>query len=76
MRAVRQTPMAYFLLLMLCGSTPVSLGADTTPRYYTLGDFQRVEKIDAHVHGVADRFMAQAIQDNFLILTINVDDSD
>jgi predicted TIM-barrel fold metal-dependent hydrolase len=43
--------------------------------YYSLSDFQRVEKIDAHVHihGAADRFMAQAIHDNFRILTINVD---
>jgi predicted TIM-barrel fold metal-dependent hydrolase len=45
------------------------------PRYYSLSDFARVGKIDAHVHvhGVADRFMAQAIHDNFRILTINVD---
>jgi predicted TIM-barrel fold metal-dependent hydrolase len=47
----------------------------TSARYYSLADFERVEKIDAHVHihGAADRFMAQAIQDNFRILTINVD---
>jgi predicted TIM-barrel fold metal-dependent hydrolase len=43
--------------------------------YYSAADFRRVEKIDAHVHihGAADRFMAQAIRDNFRILTINVD---
>ena len=43
--------------------------------HYTLEDFPHVEKIDAHVHvhGVAGRFMAQAIADNFRILTINVD---
>jgi predicted TIM-barrel fold metal-dependent hydrolase len=43
--------------------------------YYSLADFPRVEKIDAHVHihGNADGFMAQAIHDNFRILTINVD---
>jgi predicted TIM-barrel fold metal-dependent hydrolase len=43
--------------------------------YYSLADFRRVEKIDAHVHihGTADRFMMQAIHDNFRILTINVD---
>ncbi len=40
-----------------------------------MADFARVEKIDAHlhVHGRADAFMAQAIADNFRILTINVD---
>ncbi|HEY5103312.1 MAG TPA: hypothetical protein VII70_11065 [Steroidobacteraceae bacterium] len=44
-------------------------------RYYSAADFPLVEKIDAHmhIHGVADRFMAQAIHDNFRILTINVD---
>jgi hypothetical protein len=49
--------------------------APTVAGYYTMADFERVEKIDAHVHlhGRADRFMAQAIADNFRILTINVD---
>jgi predicted TIM-barrel fold metal-dependent hydrolase len=44
-------------------------------RYYSASDFQRVEKIDAHmhVHGPADRLMAQAIEDHFGILAINVD---
>jgi predicted TIM-barrel fold metal-dependent hydrolase len=44
-------------------------------RYYSRADFRRVEKIDAHmhIHGIADRFMAQAVHDNFRILTINVD---
>src|SRR6266516_912327 len=44
-------------------------------RYYSLADFNRAEKIDAHVHvhGQAAAFMAQAIRDNFSILTINVD---
>jgi predicted TIM-barrel fold metal-dependent hydrolase len=47
-------------------------------RYYLLGDFPHVEKIDAHVHvyGVADHFMAQALADRFRILDINVDDAD
>jgi len=50
-------------------------GASADARYYSLADFDRVEKIDAHVHihGQAAAFMAQAIQDNFRILTINVD---
>ena len=41
-------------------------------------DFRHVEKIDAHmhVHGRADRLMAQAIADHFRILTINVDAPD
>jgi predicted TIM-barrel fold metal-dependent hydrolase len=53
------------------GSVEGAAGAS----YYSLPDFQQVGKIDAHVHihGSADRFMAQAIHDNFRILTINVD---
>ena len=47
----------------------------TADHYYTRADFSRIEKIDAHVHvhGVADRFMEQAIRDSFSILTINTD---
>jgi predicted TIM-barrel fold metal-dependent hydrolase len=43
--------------------------------FYFAADFDRVEKIDAHVHlhGPAEKFMAQAIHDHFRILTINVD---
>jgi predicted TIM-barrel fold metal-dependent hydrolase len=45
---------------------------------YSMADFPRVDKIDAHmhVHGPADRLMAQAIRDDFRLLTINVDDAD
>ena len=48
---------------------------ESTERHYRLEDFSRVAKIDAHmhVHGVADRLMAQAAADNFRILTIDVD---
>jgi hypothetical protein len=43
--------------------------------HYSLEDFQRVDKIDAHlhIHGAAEQFMAQAISDGFRVLTINVD---
>jgi len=63
------------LLELWCWCRAASADSATGSHYYSLADFQRVEKIDAHVHihGAADRFMAQAIQDNFRILTINVD---
>jgi predicted TIM-barrel fold metal-dependent hydrolase len=50
-------------------------GAPAQSNFYEAEDFERVEKIDAHVHlhGPADQFMAQAIADHFRILTINVD---
>ncbi|MBV8497245.1 MAG: amidohydrolase family protein [Gammaproteobacteria bacterium] len=65
-------------LLAAWGAARPSAGAETQaaePRFYTRGDFAQVEKIDAHVHvhGRADRFMAQAIADRFRILTIDVD---
>ncbi len=63
-----------FLSLLLVSAFG-SLAYGAAPAYYALGDFESVDKIDAHVHlhGVADRFMAQAMRDNFRILTINVD---
>jgi predicted TIM-barrel fold metal-dependent hydrolase len=59
------------------GATAAPLG-NSAPHYYTLADFQRVEKIDAHMHvsGRADRLIARAIADHFRILTINVDAPD
>ena len=71
------------VLLVLCGAAAASDAAapaagTSAARYYTLADFQHVDKIDAHVHvhGRAERFMAQAIADGFRILTINVDSPD
>jgi predicted TIM-barrel fold metal-dependent hydrolase len=72
---------ALFLLLVLSRAAAAGTAAEpaagptTAVRYYTKADFLRVEKIDAHVHvhGRAERFMAQALADNFRILTINVD---
>jgi predicted TIM-barrel fold metal-dependent hydrolase len=55
----------------VCCGAPVL----ASERFYTAEDFSRVEKIDAHVHlhGAADKFMAQGILDRFRVLTINVD---
>jgi len=78
-----QRAAALSLLLVLAraaaagGAAEPAVGTNAAS-YYTLADFQRVAKIDAHVHvhGRADRFMAQAIADGFRILTINVDSPD
>ena len=64
------------LVLSLLSFTALPAGsALAAPASYTLADFASVEKIDAHVHihGPADKFMAQVARDNFRILTINVD---
>jgi predicted TIM-barrel fold metal-dependent hydrolase len=49
--------------------------AAAADEHYTMADFERVQKIDAHLHlhGPADRFMARAAADGFRVLTINVD---
>jgi predicted TIM-barrel fold metal-dependent hydrolase len=65
-----------FAWCSFCLVAPLQLqAAETQASYYALGDFAHVPKIDAHmhIHGPADRFMAQAIADDFDILVINVD---
>jgi len=58
-------------LSLLCAT--LALASPTAT--YAPADFDRVEKIDAHVHlnGPADAFIEQAIHDHFRLLTINVD---
>ena len=61
--------------LLLLGIAVQGSAAQGAAAYYTLSDFARVEKIDAHVHvhGAGERFMAQAEADGFRVLTIDVD---
>src|ERR1700681_195911 len=74
---VRRLTLSLLALLGPWGGCAWAASADGAvgSLYYSFSDFQRVEKIDAHVHihGTAERFMAQAIHDNFRLLTINVD---
>ncbi len=46
--------------------------------YYTLNDFRTIKKVDSHVHINSENgiFENQAIKDNFILLTLNVDHSD
>jgi hypothetical protein len=46
--------------------------------FYSKDDYQAVLKIDSHAHIDTDKgfFEAQAVKDNFILLTINVDHSD
>ncbi len=61
-------------------AAPAAVPAPTSDalRFYRASDFDRIDKIDAHVHihGSAERFMALAMRDRVRILTINVDYSD
>jgi len=82
--ATRRSP----ALFALCAAAQFALTANAAPqaaapaddnssrvRYYSMSDFARIEKIDAHmhVHGPADHLMVQVIADHFRILTIDVD---
>ena len=48
-------------------------GCDT--EFYSMGDFQKVKKIDTHIHlnSFDTSLVVQARQDNFFLLTVNVD---
>ena len=61
-------------LAFIC-SPCLALAGDAAVSTYGTSDFARVEKIDAHMHlhGPAERVIAQAAQDTVRILTINVD---
>ncbi|HEY6517209.1 MAG TPA: hypothetical protein VIY50_13795 [Steroidobacteraceae bacterium] len=60
----------------LLASTPATARAQE--RHYSIADFARVQKVDAHMHiyGPANLLVAEAIRDRFRILTINVDNGD
>ncbi|MHA4811631.1 amidohydrolase family protein [Flavitalea flava] len=76
----------YLCVFLACTGTKKSGAArgnsvtpfDTSSVFYSLADFNRVEKIDAHVHVFTSGtfFLQQAEADNFRLLTINVEESD
>ena len=49
-----------------------------SPEFYSVDDFERVEKIDIHVHinSLDLAFIEQAEKDNFALLTISADYSE
>jgi hypothetical protein len=61
------------LALQVCDGRAMS-----RERHYSMADFARVEKVDAHMHvyGPADRLVHEAIRDHVHFLTINVDSPD
>src|SRR6188474_2326487 len=66
--------MKYLIRIVLLMALTVSLtkcGND----FYTVDDFTKVRKIDTHTHlnSLHTSLAEQAVQDNFLLLTINVD---
>ncbi len=65
-----------FILILLLIS---SCGQNQKNRedYYTIDDFESVEKVDVHVHISTERdaFVEQARKDNFKLVTVVVDHS-
>jgi len=69
--------LAAVILVQGCGSpeaTKTTETAEAAVNYYTTADFEKVEKFDTHVHinAVESTFVAQAKNDNFRLLTVNV----
>lgn len=60
------------IFLAACSEAPTSL---QQAEHYTMEDYAKVEKIDAHVHANNSdlSFLEQAKLDNFTLLSINVD---
>jgi hypothetical protein len=65
-----------YFLIMLCLLTTCSR-RNGNEAYYGIDDFEKVEKVDVHVHIGTERdaFVEQARKDNFKLLTIVVDHS-
>lgn len=67
-------------LLYSCSSslhtTSTSNAGSAAEKYYSADDFNKVRKIDAHIHIYTDKtaFIQQALKDNFRLLTISADD--
>jgi hypothetical protein len=67
--------MKYSILYIFCA---VLIFSGCRSNYYSTDDFNSVLKIDSHAHIDTDKgfFEEQAVKDNFILLTINVDHSD
>lgn len=64
-----------FLIVQACTPTgKKSEGEKSSQDYYSLDDFDKIEKYDTHVHINVDdtTFIKQAVKDNFKLLTVNV----
>jgi predicted TIM-barrel fold metal-dependent hydrolase len=64
-----------YYALAFCLLAGCSTGRNDDEVYYTVDDYQKVDKADTHVHifTEGDEFMEQAIKDNFKVVTVCVD---
>ncbi len=63
---------------LLTGFLPLLILAGCQNNYYSEKDYNTLKKIDSHVHLNSDRtiFPDQALKDNFILITLNVDHGD
>jgi len=68
--------LALCMLLQNCSQLGKPTQENPAAVFYTMNDFDSVEKIDAHVHlnTSAPHFVQQAAADHFKLVTINLDD--
>jgi len=66
----RKVPVLFSLILLI--------GSSCSEKYYTEADFLKTKKIDAHIHirSTNDAVCDQARQDSFLLINVNVANSD
>ncbi len=64
-----------YLISLLLLLTFLSCTKESESEYYSINDFEKVDKIDVHIHVGTDRdaFVEQARKDNFRLLNIVVD---
>ena len=62
-------------LLLLVVIFLQACGPGNSDDYYSLRDFSRIKKIDVHAHSMTSNpeFVQQAIKDNFILISINVE---
>ena len=62
-------------LLLLVAIFQQACGPGNSDDYYSLQDFSRIKKIDVHAHSMTSNpeFVQQAIKDNFILISINVE---
>lgn len=65
----------FITLVLLVMTQSCNTKTKENVQYYTLADFNKITKIDAHVHVFTDHgaFLEQAEEDDFVVLTINTE---
>lgn len=73
MKVMRGWIFSFTWIVFLCFSGGCARAVEEEVAYFTVEDFQNIEKIDAHVHYFSEKpaFMEQAVADNFRLVSID-----